>query len=281
MRPFLGSEALAAGRLTRGQLRWRYTAILPDVYVPKDWPTLNAWHRAEAAWLWTGRTGVITGLAAAHMLGAYRIPLTGPVEIITTKRRPPRGLSVRAEQIADDEIIRWDDCHLTTAARTAVDVGRRRSRDEAVAILDALASGNCLSATEVLRVADRYPGTPGIGNARLAAHLMDGGALSLRQTRLRLDLLDRGLPRPQTQITIGDDWSTTTIPIGWPRWKVAVMFLPNEVAAHPSLLRREEIQHDVLQAQGWFTVWTAERYSPGILGSRVSAAITTQKRRGL
>ncbi len=279
MRPFLGSEALAQGLLTRGQLRWRYVPILPDVYVPKDWPELDAWHWAEATWLWTGRAGVITGLVATHLLGAYRIPLTGPVEVITSKRRPPKQVCVRAEQIADDEIIRWPDCHLTTAARTAVDIGRRRPRDEAVAILDALAHGTCLTASEVLRVADRYAGTPGIGDARLAAHLMDGGALSLRETRLRLNLLDRGLPRPQTQITIGGDGRTTTIPLGWPWCKVAVMFLPDEAAAHPSLLRQREIQHDVLQAQGWFTVWTAERYSPRILGSRVSAAIETQKRR--
>lgn len=99
MRPFLGSEALAAGTLTRGQLRWRYTALFPDVYVPRAVPVTD-YETAEAAWLWTGRSGIITGRTAARLLGAYRIPTGPPVEVITSRRRPPSGLTVRAERIA-------------------------------------------------------------------------------------------------------------------------------------------------------------------------------------
>ena len=34
--PFLGREAITAGRLTRGQLRWNHTAVHPGVYLPND-----------------------------------------------------------------------------------------------------------------------------------------------------------------------------------------------------------------------------------------------------
>jgi hypothetical protein len=66
---FIGSEALAGGVLSRGRLRWNYRAIFPDVYIPKEaTPSLS--HRTIGAWLWSGRRGVIAGLAAAALHGS-------------------------------------------------------------------------------------------------------------------------------------------------------------------------------------------------------------------
>ena len=50
MEAIIGSEALAAGTLTRGQLRWGYDPVFPDVYLPKDAPRTVA-NLAQAAWL--------------------------------------------------------------------------------------------------------------------------------------------------------------------------------------------------------------------------------------
>lgn len=36
--PFVGSEALAAGRLTRYELRSRFVAVYPDVYLERGTP---------------------------------------------------------------------------------------------------------------------------------------------------------------------------------------------------------------------------------------------------
>ncbi len=50
---FIGAEAVR-GDLTRGQLRWNYTAVHPGVYIPNGAePTVLL--NAAAAWLWTGR----------------------------------------------------------------------------------------------------------------------------------------------------------------------------------------------------------------------------------
>ena len=70
MEVILGSEAIAAGRLTRGALRWNYTAILPGVYIPAD-ARRDIATRAKAAWLWTGREGIIAGRTAAALWGAH------------------------------------------------------------------------------------------------------------------------------------------------------------------------------------------------------------------
>ncbi|WP_445168896.1 hypothetical protein ACTXG7_05965 [Mycolicibacterium sp. Dal123E01] len=72
--PFVGSTAVAGGLLTRGQLRWNYTAIHPDVYIPKDSErTLDV--RARAAALWVP-DGIVTGRAAAALHGASWMPAT-------------------------------------------------------------------------------------------------------------------------------------------------------------------------------------------------------------
>ncbi len=65
---FIGSEALAGGVLTRGQLRWNYRALFPDVYV-RGGAVPSVAQRAVGAWLWSGRRAVVAGLAAAALHG--------------------------------------------------------------------------------------------------------------------------------------------------------------------------------------------------------------------
>jgi len=60
----IGSEAVRQGRLSPYQLRTRFRAIYPDVYLAECAP-LSLRTRSVAAWLWSGRRGVVSGLAAA------------------------------------------------------------------------------------------------------------------------------------------------------------------------------------------------------------------------
>lgn len=71
--PFIGSDAIAARVLTRGELRWNHTALLPDINLAKGTPR-DVRVRTKAAWLWTGRKGIIAGQAAAAIHG--RVILT-------------------------------------------------------------------------------------------------------------------------------------------------------------------------------------------------------------
>jgi hypothetical protein len=59
--PFIGSEALAAGIVTRHELRRYYRAVMPNVYLDKRVdPSLR--DRTVAAWLWSRRQAVVAGL---------------------------------------------------------------------------------------------------------------------------------------------------------------------------------------------------------------------------
>jgi hypothetical protein len=116
---FVGSAALARGGLTRGRLRWNYRAILSDVYVPKlIVPSLA--QNTIGAWLWSGRSGVITGRAAAAMHGALWVRAAAPIEMIWRCGRPPPGFVVRNERIDADEIMQQETTLTATATPSSL-----------------------------------------------------------------------------------------------------------------------------------------------------------------
>ena len=88
MRVIIGSEALAAGMVTRNDLRRRYTRMFPDVYGPPE-PTIR--ERARGAWLWSGRRGVIAGVAASALHWAKYVDDDVPIELLWRNGRPPSG----------------------------------------------------------------------------------------------------------------------------------------------------------------------------------------------
>lgn len=94
---------------------------------------------------------------------------------------------------------------MTTPARTAFDLARHLPRDEAIARLDALMYATPFSAEDVLMLAKRYRGARGLRRLRTALPLVDGGAGSPRETRLRLLYIDNGFPRPTTQIPVVEE----------------------------------------------------------------------------
>lgn len=207
---FVGSEAVSHGRLTRGQLRWNYTAVRPGVYIPNDAEHTIALH-AFAAWLWTGRRGVITGRAAAALHGAQWVDPSTPIEVIADHTRRRVGVLVREERVAADEITHIGELPVTTPTRIALDLARHLHRDVAVTHLDALAAATGVSAEAVVDLAARYRGARGIRRARAALGLMDAGAQSPKETWLRLLLIDAGLPKPRTQISVSDGFNEAFI----------------------------------------------------------------------
>ncbi|GAA2533657.1 hypothetical protein GCM10010409_04300 [Mycolicibacterium diernhoferi] len=90
----IGSEALAAGRVTRHGLRTRYTRLFPDVYGPAN---PSVWDKARAAWLWSGRRGVVAGVAASALHHAKWVDDDVPIELLWRNTHPPAGLIVRNE----------------------------------------------------------------------------------------------------------------------------------------------------------------------------------------
>jgi hypothetical protein len=268
---FVGSAALARGRLTRGRLRWNYRTIFPDVYVPKlVAPSLE--QKTLGAWLWSARNGVITGRAAAAIHGALWVSAATPIEMIWRCGRPPPGILVRDERIDAEEIMQIDGVSVTTPERTAFDLARHLPRDLAVQHLDSLARATGLTTADALLLAEKYPRARGMPRARLALALMDAGAQSPRETSLRLVLIDGGLPAPRTQIRVTDGVSEAFIDMGYDEPMVGLDY----EGAHHSEDRGQYVydigRTELVERQGWIDIRVVAEHSRGFILHRAREA---------
>lgn len=79
-----------------------------------------------------------------------------------------------------------------------------------------------MSQADVAAVAAAHPAARGATRLQRVLDLVDGGAESPQETRLRLILVHGGLPRPQTQIAFRG--LRVRVDMGWRRWKVALEY---------------------------------------------------------
>lgn len=252
--PFIGSEAVAAGKLTRHALRTQFVTVHHDIYVPRG--TLpTAVLRAKAAWLRSRRRGVLAGYSAAALHGARWIDAGLPANILDTNRRPTRGVVAWADVIDDDEICLIGRIRLTNPLRTAVDLACRLPEDAAVAAIDALARATRLKVADIELAAQRHTGRKGIKQARTSIALVDPGAESPKETWLRLLVVRAGYPPPQTQHPIYNEYGALIgeVDTAWPELKIAMEY---EGLHHtdPEVLRKDIARIDEMIEMGWIVI---------------------------
>ena len=248
----IGSEALAAGTVTRHELQRWYRPIFPNVHAPRD-RVLTLRDRTIAAWLWSRRRAVIAGAAAAALHGADWVDATVPIELIWDCTHPPRGIITRHERVGTAEVTQLQGISTTAVARTAFDLGRHLRREPAVARLDALMRTTSFDPEAVLALAHQYRGARGVAHLKEVLPIVDGGAASPRETRLRLLFIDAGLPRPATQIVILDEWGryVRTVDMGWPDYKVAAEYDGDQhQTQRPQYLKDRRVMRK-LRELGW------------------------------
>ncbi|EID12180.1 hypothetical protein MXEN_13991 [Mycobacterium xenopi RIVM700367] len=251
---FLGSEALAQGKLTEHELRRWHHAIFRDVYVPSR-HQLTLRDRIEGAWLWSRRRAVIAGVAASALHGARWIDDDIPIEVVWNCTRPPAGVIARDETLSDDEVARVAGLPVTSVARTAYDLGRHLPRQRAVARLDALMHVTPFSVEDVLLLAKRHRGARGLRTLRAVLPVVDGGAESPRETWLRLLLIDAGLPTPTTQIPVLDGYRPVAfVDMGWANYKVAVEYDGDHHRHDRRHYVKDQRRLRKLAAMGWIVV---------------------------
>jgi uncharacterized protein DUF559 len=220
---FLGREALGDG-LSRHDLRRWYRPIFRGVYIPKtSTPSLH--DRTIGAWLTSNRAGVVAGVAASALHGSAWIDDDHAIEILVDERRRQPGLVVRMDRVAQDEIVTIDGLPVTSAPRTAFDIGRYEKRSVALGRLDALMRAAAFADTEVLMLMQRYGPARGIRQLRSLLPLVDAGAASLKESWLRLLVIDNGFPIPETQIPVFDgDEPFAFLDMGWRGIHLAVEY---------------------------------------------------------
>lgn len=267
--PFLATEALTAGTVTRYQLKTSFEPVHRNVYIRKG-EALTPVTRAVAAWLWSGRRAVIAGLSAAALHKTKWIDDHLPAELNRASRDKTRGIILHSDALEDDDVVDCGGIRLTTPVRTAYDLGRRRGLLTALIRVDALARATDLKAADVALLAEQHRGARGIVQLRRVLRLMDAGSESPQETHTRLALVSAGLPRPQTQIVVTDAGRfVARLDMGWEEYLVGVEFDGAQHWTDPVQRTRDIDRLAELEELGWRIV----RVSAEMLRQRPHAMI--------
>ena len=271
----IGSESVTAGVVTPYALRSRYLALYPDVYLPRA-AVLDAATRAEAAWLWSRRRGVVAGSSASALHGAKWVDPGSPAELIYNNRHRPPNIRTFADRLSDDETTEINRMLVTTPARTALDLACRNPINRAVAAIDALANATELKFADVELLAQRYRGRRGIRRARSVLDLVDAGAESPRETWLRLLLLRAGFPRPRTQIPVYDEFNQliARLDMGWEDAMIAAEYDGDHHRTDRRQFNRDIARTEALTAMGWILVRITSEDTPAVIIRRMESAFT-------
>ena len=187
----IGSEALAAGHVTRYELTADYRRVLPDVYVLKRAPLTLVDH-IRSAWLVTPPSHRLR----RHGIRSARRPLgrrETPIELNLGHNKAPGGVIVRRDTLLEAEVA---------AARDAGDVNRGGPPSTwpvevrsvgAVQRLDALANATHFKSAGVLAIGERHPRLRGLRRLPAVLDLVDAGAQSPKETWLRMTVDRRGI----------------------------------------------------------------------------------------
>jgi very-short-patch-repair endonuclease len=281
--PFRGSEAVAAGVVTRHELTTRYEPIYRNVYIPRG-QQLTPAQKAHAAWLWSRRRATVVGVSAAAMHGAKWIDSRLPAELNQRSQHRTKGIVLHNDTLSGDDIVMIRGVPVTTPARTAFDVGRRYGRTLAVIRVDALMQATDLKVSDVDSLIDLHPGARGIVQLREVVGLADGGAESPQETRTRLVLTDAGLRPQRTQINVSNRFGkhVRRIDMGWTEWKVGVEYDGEQHWTNPAIRALDIDQQAELEALGWRIVRVSAemlRYRPYTIVERTRRALLDAGRR--
>ena len=142
----------------------------------------------------------------------HGLPIVGSRQSIPELTVPPHGTGTLARahlyraSLPTEHITHVAGVPVTTAARTVVDAGRDLPHVSAVAAIDAALHRDLVHQDDLDEVLRRCWNWPGIRRAQRAVRLADGRAESPLESVSRLVIARLGLPRPQPQAVILDQY---------------------------------------------------------------------------
>jgi hypothetical protein len=225
-------------------------------------------------------TSILTSLSAARVWGAP-LPAThsGDWRIHLARRRGfsfPRRANVVGHVLTffPDEVLEYDGVRLTSPARTWLDLAGLLTVEELVAVGDYLVCCHgpafpmpraaICSIDDLRDVIGRHRGMRGVRTAREAVELVRVGSDSVPETRMRLALVDAGLPEPVLNHVLFD---SRGVPVLWPdaaypRWGIALQYDGGHHAGTEQHLRDIDRQ-DRTEIHGWLEVRIGKHHLEG------------------
>jgi predicted transcriptional regulator of viral defense system len=181
-------------------------------------PVRHGWYAPAAGDASLGR---IVAAARAYPDGAvslrsatnlYGLPIMGAPPSLPELTFPPRssgnrhGIKEYRATLSADDVVLISGVATTSVARTLVDVARHLPAGRAVPLIDAALHRNLTTDDEIHDVLRRCWNWPGIRRAQRAVRLADARAESPLESVSRLVMGWYGVPRPELQTTIFDQY---------------------------------------------------------------------------
>jgi hypothetical protein len=262
-RPFTFGEATRQG-LSATALRaspWRH--VLHGVWVHQSVPDSRELRLAAVRLVMPARASAC-GLTAAWIYGAD-VRREGDLDVYIScpkgaRIRSREGLRVCQETLDESDITSIDGVRVTTALRTAFDCARWLKGVERVVVVDALAHAQLVAVEEIRAYISGKHRLRNLRRAENVLDLADALAESPMETRIRVLLIEWGLPRPVSQLNVYDPHGEFIgrLDLAYPEAKVAVEY---DGAHHWEQRRADDRRRDRLRAQGWVVlVYSAEDY---------------------
>ena len=158
----------------------------------------------------------------------------------------------------DNDVTHLRGLTVTTAVRTAWDIGRFARRDQAIGALDGLLRTRAFTRSELLAGVERFRRQRGVVQLRSLAPLADGRAESPGESLLRLRWHDvPGLPPPEPQVPVHDDdgYEVFRLDLGVRDLRFAVEYDGAEFRSLP-----DDVEHDrarrawISDVRGWLVL---------------------------
>ena len=183
-------------------------------------------------------------------------PRTPPLEVVVSRQelrsKSPLLTSYVADDLVSTDITSIRDLQLTTALRTAADLARSVPRPDALVCLDAFLHRELIESEPFHKQLVRWSGRRGIRQAYEVADLADGRSESGGESRLRLRLIDMGLPRPELQLPVHDLFGRPRfwLDLGWTHWMLAFEYDGEEFHG-PDRKDHDDRRRSWIQERGW------------------------------
>jgi hypothetical protein len=263
--PFTLAQAMELG-YSRTQLdtlvRLRVVRrALRNVYVRADVPdTIEI--RALAASL-VHPFGIISDRFAAWIHGVdvfdYReleiLPVVETVVLRGGSRTRRSGCQGGRRDLAPDDVMVVNGMQILTPLRTAMDLGCRLSRRNALAALDAFMRGHGITREQLHAALPRYFRRRGVVQLRELIPLADPRAESQPESWTRLEIVDAGLPAPEPQHwIIHRGRKLFRLDLAYPKSKVCVEYDGEEFHSDEVARKRDKARRKWLRDHGWTVI---------------------------
>ena len=221
--------------------------------------------RAEALALVLPDFAVVCDRTAAWLHGADIVGPSGlhqvpPVDVLRLRgstrirRVECRGSTRTLDTATDIEVV--NGVSVTTALRTALDLGRLLRRDQAIGALDALMRVGKFTVDDMRAELPRFRGHRWVIQLRELVPLADARADSPAESLTRLRLHDAGLPRPEVQWRICNAIGVLLhlLDLAYPGIKLAVEYDGEEFHTSDEDRAKDAARRAHLRKLGWTVV---------------------------